>query len=414
MLWFRTALVFLLFASAARADDWPQWLGPRRDGSTTEKVAPWKDDPKVLWRLPVEKGYACPVVAGGRVFIHAPVKDKDAEEIIAIDAISGKVLWREAYERTPYKNVLGSGPRATPTVVGNRVYCCGITGVLTCFQAGSGKQVWQVDTFKKLGKGLPNFGVCCSPLVVGNVVLVSVGGKDCCVVAFEVNKGEMLWKGYDEPASTSSPVLMATPAQPGKLPDVVFMTTFRLLAVNPLDGSLNWEFPLVFQPTAGASTTPLIVGDRLITSTMSNGTTLLQIGSKDQKRVATQLWQNKDLTGYFSTGVVVNKEHVYLVTNAVGDKPSCSLRCVELKGGQELWNKEGVGYWHSGIIRTGDNHLLMLDDSGTLRLIQANSKEYRELARAKVCGGTFSVPALANGRLYVRDDKEVLCIDLAR
>src|SRR5438093_1139251 len=164
MPWLRTLLVLLAFAPAARADDWPQWLGPRRDGTTTEKVAPWKEAPKAAWRFPVEKGYACPVIAQGRVFVHAAVKDKDAEEVIALDA----------------------------------------------------------------------------------------------------EKGEMLWKNYDEPASTSSPVLFAGPPQPGRLPDVVFMTSLRLLAVNPLDGSLSWEFPLVFQ-SAGASTTPLVVGDQLLT-----------------------------------------------------------------------------------------------------------------------------------------------------
>jgi outer membrane protein assembly factor BamB len=412
MPWLRTILAFLLLVSAARADDWPQWLGPKRDGSTTEKIAPWKIAPKVAWRFPVEKGYACVVVAGGRVFVHAPVKDKEAEEVIALDALTGNVAWRDVYDRTPYKSVLGRGPRATPTVVGNRVYCCGITGVLTCYEADSGKRLWQVDIYKKLGKSLPTFGVCCSPLVIGNVVLVSVGGKGCSVAAFDVDKGEILWKGYDEPASTSSPVLFAGPAQPGRLPDVVFMTTLRLLAVNPLDGSLSWEFPLVFQ-SAGASTTPLVVGDLLITSTMTNGSTVLQIGNKDDKRVATQKWQNKDFTGYFSTGVVVNKEHVYLVTNELQPKPSCTLRCVELNSGKELWSKPAVGYYHSGLIRTGDNRLLMLDDGGTLRLLDANPKEYRELASAKVCGGTFAVPALANARLYVRDDKEVLCLEFA-
>jgi outer membrane protein assembly factor BamB len=413
MLWLRTALVFLLFASAAWADDWPQWLGPKRDGSTGEKVAPWKDAPKVAWRFPVEKGYSCPVTAQGRVFVHAPIKDKEAEELIALDAASGKVLWRDAYERKAYQSVLGRGPRATPTVAGNRVYSCGITGVLTCYEADSGKRLWQVDTYKQLGKGLPQFGVCCSPLVIGNVVVVSVGGKGCCLAAFDADKGDLIWKGYDEPASTSSPVLMAAPGQVGKLPDIVYMTTLRLLAVNPLDGSLSWEFPLVFQPSA-ASTTPLIVGDRLLSNTMANGSTFLQVGpDKDEKQVAKQLWQNKELTGYFSTGVVMNKEHVFLVSFAGMPKPSCTLRCVELKGGNTLWSKEGVGYYHCGLIRTGDNHLLMLDDGGTLRLIRADPKEYRELCSAKVCGGTFAVPALANGRLFVRDDKEVICLVLA-
>src|SRR5262249_14640789 len=131
MPWLRTALVLLLAAPAARADDWPQWLGPRRDGSTAEKLAPWKEAPKVAWRWPVEKGFACPVVAGGRVFLHAPVKDKEAEEVLALDAVSGELLWRDQYERPAYKSVLGSGPRGTPTVAGNRLYTGGIHGTLS-------------------------------------------------------------------------------------------------------------------------------------------------------------------------------------------------------------------------------------------------------------------------------------------
>ena len=391
------------------ADDWPQWLGPRRDGTTKEKIAAWKET-KVAWKFAVDKGYACPVVAEGRVFVHAPVKDKEAEEVIALDAKTGKVLWRAAYERAAYGSILGRGPRATPVVAGNRVYSSGITGVLACHEADSGKRLWLVDTYKMAGKTLPQFGVCCSPLVVGNVVLVSIGGKGCCLAAFDIDKGTLLWKGYDEPASTSSPVLFTGAARPGKLPDVVFMTSLRLLAVNPLDGTLSWEYPLVFQPF-GASTTPLVIGKRLVTSTMNNGTTAIQVTVKDGKPVANQLWQNKGLTGYFSTGTVVDKEYLYLITNVLQPKPACTLRCVALKTGKELWSKEGVGYYHTGLIRTGDNHLLLMDDSGLLKLLQANPKEYRELARAKVCGGTFALPALADGRLFVRDDQEVRCIE---
>lgn len=199
--------------------------------------------------------------------------------------------------------------------------------------------------------------------------------------------------------------------QPGKLPNVVFMTTLRLLAVNPLDGSLSWEFPLVFEP-AGTSTTPIIAGNRLVTSTMTNGTSLIEVNIKDDKRVANQTWQNKDMMGYFSTGVV-GKDRLFLVTNVVQPKPECTLRCVELKTGKELWNKVGIGYFHAGLLRLGDGNLLVLDDAGTLRLIDGSAKEYRELSQAKVCGGTFALPALSGGRLYVRDDKEVICLDFA-
>jgi outer membrane protein assembly factor BamB len=407
----RSIIVLLLLTPMARADDWPQWLGPKRDGTTGEKVAPWTVAPKALWRVPVSKAYSCPVVANGRVFVHSVVPNKNAEELIAIDANTGEVAWRDAHDRAAYNNILGNGPRATPAVVGNRVYTSGITGLLTCYEADSGKRLWQVDTYKKLGAAMPKFGACCSPLVVGNVVLLNIGGKGCSLVGFDTESGEVLWQKHNEPSSTSSPVLFTAAAQPGKLPDVVFMTTLRLLAVNPLDGSTSWEHPLVFQPT-NASTTPIVAGNHLITSTMTNGTTLLDIGLKDGKRTPKQAWQAKEMTGYFSTGVV-DRDHVYLMTNELQPKPVVTLRCVDLKSGKEAWNKPGIGYYHAGVIRTGDNRLLILDDSGTLRLVDADPREYKELASSKICGGTFSVPALAGGKLYVRDDKEVICFSFA-
>jgi outer membrane protein assembly factor BamB len=407
---FATLIAVFLFASAARADDWPQWLGPRRDGSTTEKIAPWKADPKIVWRVAMPKGYSAPVVAGGNVFVHASVGEKaTTEEVVAIDAKSGKVAWRESYLRGFAKG----GPRATPAVVGKHVYAFGATGVLSCYEADTGKKKWQTDAYKTLGAGPTKFGVCCSPIVIGNVVLVSVGGKGTCLAAFDTEKGELFWKGFDEPASTSSPVLVAGPPQAGKLPDVVFMTTLRLLAVNPLDGKMSWEYPLIFQP-AGASTTPVVVGEKLLTSTMTNGSTLIQVGIKDDKRVATQVWQNKDLTGYFSTGVVMDKERFVVLTNVIEPTPEVALRCVDMKDGKVLWSKEKIGYYHAGIVRMGDNRLLVLDDAGNLILADADAKSYRELCRSKVCGGTFSVPAVSGGRVFVRDDKEVLCLEFAQ
>jgi outer membrane protein assembly factor BamB len=408
----RIFLVLFTCAPLATAGDWPQWLGPRRDGSTSEKVAPWKEAPRVLWRQPVGPGYSVPVIAGGRVFVHARVKDKDEEEVIALDARSGQVLWRDASARSPYKTELNSGPQATPTVVGGRVYTFGITGLLSCYQADTGKRLWQADAYKLMKAELPRFGVCCSPLVVGNRVVVSVGGKGGSVVAFDTDKGEVQWQAFDDPASTASPILFAAGGKGAPLPDVVFMTSLRLVAVNPLDGSLRWEFPLVFRPS-GASPTPLAAGDLLVTSTISTGTSAVRLAERDGKPTASQLWQEKEMTAYFSTGVLAGGEHLYVVTNVIEPLPSASLRCVELKTGKQLWKEEGVGYFHAGLMRTGDGKLLVLNDSGVLKLIEADPKGYRELCQAKVCGGTFVIPALADGRLYVRDGKEVVCLQLA-
>ena len=190
-------LVLFVGVSWTSAADWPQWLGPTRDGASPEKVAAWKGAPKVLWRQPVGEGNSSPVVAGGRVFIHAKVKDKDAEEVVAFDARTGKEVWRTAYDRAAFTSLYGNGPRATPAVAGGKVYTFGVTGALTCFDAAGGKQLWQVDTFKQFSPPKLMFGAACSPLAEGGRVLVNVGGKGASVVAFDASTGEVAWKSLD-------------------------------------------------------------------------------------------------------------------------------------------------------------------------------------------------------------------------
>ena len=409
----RTVLLLVICAVPAPADDWPQWQGPKRDGGTTEKVAPWKEALPVLWRAPAGHGFSTPAIADGRVFIHARVGTKDQEEVVAFDATTGKELWRDSYPRAPYKSAVGVGPRATPAVAGGRVYTFGITGVLSCYQADSGKRLWQADLYQKLNASLPTFGVCCSPLVLGNRVLVSVGGQGHSLVALDAETGEIKWQALDEGASSSSPVLFAGgPRGRGALPDVVFQTPLRLVGVNPLDGTLNWEHPMTFQPS-GTSATPVVCGDRIVAGTIDAGVTAVQVAADGEKVKTTEEWRNKDYTVYFSSGLAVGFDQLYLVTNVTKPLPSATLRCVDPKTGKEWWKKSGIGYFHAGLVRTGDDKLLILDDAGTLKLIDANPKEYRELCQAKICSGTLIAPAIANGKLYARDDKDVICVKLA-
>jgi outer membrane protein assembly factor BamB len=396
-------------APALSAADWPQWLGPRRDGGSAESVEPWKGEAKVLWKAKVGVGFSTPVVVGGKVYVHARINGKDREELIAFDAKSGKVVWRTAYDRGPYNSVLNTGPQATPAVVGNRIYTYGITGYLTCFDAEAGKQLWQVDAFKRFKANLPQFGVCCSPLVVGNKVIVAVGGKGSSVVAFETESGEVAWQALDEPAGTSSPVLVAAGGKAGRLPDVAFMTTLRVVGLNPLDGSVNWEFALPFQP-GGTQPTPLVAGDRIFTSTMTNGTTAIRV-TAGEKLTAEKLWQARDVSGYFSSGVAT-KDRLFLVTNVLKPTPRADLACVDPATGKVLWKQEKVGYFHFGMIRTGNGKLVILDDAGTLKLIDATAKEFKELCSSKVCDGTLVSPALSNGLLYARDSEYIVCVDL--
>lgn len=407
MNWLRIFLLVGVTAATAPAADWTQWLGPKRDGSSAETVEPWKDAPKEAWRKEVGVGFSSPVVAAGRVFVHARVPDKEQEEVVAFDANAGGELWRHAYDRAKYSSVLNTGPQATPTVAGKKLYAYGITGVLSCLNVADGQPHWQVDVLKKFQARLPRFGVCCSPLVVGNRVIVSVGGKDSSVVAFDTDSGEVAWQALDEAAGTSSPVLYAAKGQ--KLPDVVFMTTLRVVGLNPLDGTVAWEYPLPFQPS-GTAPTPIVAGDRIITSTMTNGSTAIQFAAGETTS-ADKAWQVKDLHGYFSSGTAA-KDRAFIVTNVLKPVPRADLACVNLSTGDVLWKKPAQGYFHFGLIRTANEKLLLLDDTGTLKLVDATAKEFKALCSAKVCGGNLVTPALSDGRLYVRDDAGLACISL--
>ncbi len=408
MPWLRTLLALALCCPVAAAADWPQWLGPHRDATSIEVVTAWKEAPPVVWKEPVGEGHSSPVVAAGRAFLHYKVKDQDAEEVGAFDAKTGKPLWHTTYPRAPFKSLFGNGPRATPAVAGDRVYTFGITGVLSCFDAASGKQVWQVDTLKKFGGKNLFFGMSCSPLVDGKRVLVNVGAKGASVVAFDRDSGDVVWKSLDDPASYASPILL----EDGGRRQAIFLTHEGVASLNPEDGHLLWRYRVV-DSLSESSTTPVRVGDLVLASTITTGTVALR-PEEGQKEPAVA-WKNGDLTCYFATPVPVGKEYVYMVT---GTKPpafqvTATLRCVEAKTGKELWQKPGVGQYHASLLRTGDGKLLMLKEDGTLVLLDPNPKEYRELARAKACGHTWAHAALADGRLYVRDGENLICLRLA-
>ena len=405
-------LVLVFVTPLADAGDWPQWLGPKRDGASAEKVAAWKEAPKAAWRADVGPGFSVPVVAAGRCFVHARVPDKDAEEVIALDARTGKELWRKSYDRAPFVSVINTGPQATPSVVKGRVYTYGITGVLSCYAAEDGKQLWQTDVFKALKVELPRFGATSSPLVVGNRVLVAVGGKGSAVVAFDTDSGEVAWKALDGPISTASPIVYLNKSKKAEASlEAVFINNRSLVALEPFDGAVSWEHPLSEQPV-GTSPSPVVAGDLLLASSAYEGGVGVRLTHQDGKTTAAEAWKNANLSGYFSTPVACGADYIYMVTTQSKPQPQATLRCVETKGGKELWSQPKVGFFHAGLLRTGDNGLLLLDDSGNLRLLAHDPKGYRELAKARVCGSTFVTPALANGRLYVRDNKGVACIPL--
>ena len=226
----RAALVLLLLSGPVVAGDWPQWLGPHRDGSSPETIAPWTSAPRVVWRKPVGEGNGGPVVVDGRVVVQTKVADKpvgegksgpdvrdgrakaptkvagkNEEEIVAFDAATGKEVWRTAYKRPEFKSLYGNGPRSTPAVVDGKVFAMGITGILTALDLASGKILWQKDVLKELDATNLFFGSAVSPLVEKGHVYVMAGNKGGALASFSAAAGQLEWKEPDDHATLFFP-----------------------------------------------------------------------------------------------------------------------------------------------------------------------------------------------------------------
>jgi outer membrane protein assembly factor BamB len=413
-----SCITLALVVGVAHAGDWPQWLGPNRDGTSPEIVKPWTESPKVLWRVAVGDGHSSPVVANGLVYLFFKVAGKDAETLAVYDGDTGKELKAVIGPRPPFNSPFGAGPRATSSVASNhQVISVGVTGILAARPGlvvrspGAAQPVaWTADMATQFHAPIPKFGVSASPLVDGNRVFVLAGGKGASLIAFELLTGKVLWKALDDPPSYASPMI----TDHGGKRQLVALTGDAVVSLDPTTGELLWRHP--FRDVINeSSTTPIRVGDLIVASSVTLGSVGLKLETKDGKPAVTVAWMKPALCCYFSTPVVVDK-YLYMVTGslvaAIAKKPESTLNCVEAATGKVLWSKPNVGKYHAALIRTGDNKLLMHSDTGDLVMIDPDPKEYRELARATICGQTWAHPALANGRLYVRDNKELICLKL--
>ena len=405
----RALLLLLACAGFAWADDWPKWLGPARNGVSTESVPVWKETPKVAWKMAVGEGHSSPIVADGRAYLHAKVQGHDGEEVIACNDRTGEIVWRQAYPRAPFKSAFGHGPRATPVVSGGKLYTFGVTGILTCWDAATGRKSWQVDTLTDFNAKNLFFGASCSPIIEGNLVLVNVGGPGASIVAFRKDSGQVAWKALDDKASYSSPIATGQ----GEARQVIFLTQQGLVGLSPADGRQLWKFPLV-DKLSESSTTPVLADGLLIGSSVTYGSAALKLETRDGAPAFAEVWKNPKLTCYISTPVAAGSGQIYVVTGTIVPPPSATLRCVEASTGKILWSRENTGKYHAGLMKLGDGKLLMLDDEGGLALVNPDPAGYKELARSTVCGNTWAHPALSNGRLHLRDNKDWICLSVGK
>jgi len=393
--------------SASPAADWPQFLGPHRNGTYSGPALArmWpKDGPPVLWKSNVGAGFAGPAVSGDRVILFHRREDQAVVECLA--ARTGRETWKASYP-TDYRDDFGfdEGPRATPAVVDDRVFTFGAEGGLYCWSLTNGQKLWSVDTAKEFGTGKGFFGRACSPLVWSNLVMVILGGRSGAgIVAFDAASGSVKWTATDDEASYSSPVLASIHGQTY----LFALTREALVCLHPNDGRVVFRYP--WRPPLGASVTsatPLIVDERIfLSASYGAGARLLRF-----REAGPELIWSKDnvLSNHYATSV----QHGGFLYGWHGrQEQGCDFRCVELATGKVRWSQPGL---KAGTVTLAGEELLLLTERGELIRLPASPEGFQPTARVQVLSfGVRATPALANGLFYARSEKQLVCLDLTR
>ena len=394
------------FGGLVAAQDWPQILGPGRNGIYTgPEIVPSfpRSGPPLIWKRDVGAGFAGPAVAGGRLVLFHRVNNRETVE--AMDALTGKTIWTFDYP-TGYRDDFGfdEGPRAVPVIAGGRVFTHGADGMLHGIDFATGKSLWSVDTRKVFQAPKGYFGVASSPLVDGDRVMVNVGGKSAGIVAFDAATGKTLWSSQVDEASYSSPIAADIAGQHLG----VFFTRTGLVALDPSTGAARYVFRWRARMAASVNAaTPIVVKDQIfLSASYGTGAVLLQVANNAVKLV----WSgDESLSNHYSTSVYKDG---YLYGFEGRQEFGQSLRCIELATGKVMWNVEGFG---AGTLLVAGEALVVTRESGELVLAPASPKAFRYASRAALIPGVVrAYPALANGRYYVRNDRQLTAFDLRK
>ncbi len=387
----KTLALTVLFASTAMAADWLHYRGPAQDGSTTESVASFPTSgPPVKWQAKVGTGLSGITVEGNHVFTAGYNGGK--EVLFCLDAKTGKPVWTHSWTAKLGDYLFEGGPRATPTIDGNRVYMVGGDGQVVCVDAATGKLVWQRNLMNDFGGIRMDWGFCSSPTIDGNNVLIDAGGRGASTIALSKTDGKVVWKGGDDEAGYGS---VSVAQIDGRKTAVVFKAG-ALVGHDASNGKVLWSFPWETAYKINAAT-PLLVGDILVISSAYNHGAA---GVRVKGGKAEQVWFTKKLKAQFNSPVQKDG-FVYGIDGEVAKRSA--LVCLDGKTGDEKWR--AANGKNGSVILTGGGKLLMLSEIGELILVEANPGSYRELARAKVLGERCWVqPTLANGTIYCRNN----------
>jgi len=405
-----TLLPAFFCAASVNASDWPQVLGPNRDGVAVGEtlIAKWDSQgPKVVWEKPVGAGFAGVAVSGDRAI--AFVREGQDEIVRCYEAATGNVLWESKTPCNYQGGVSGDkGPRCVPLISGDRVFTFGVQGRLQCVSLVDGAAVWQRDTTADFKPLEGYFGVGSTPVLHKDRLIVNVGGRgDSSVVAFDAADGKTIWQTFTDAASYSSPII----AKADGTDIAVVITRLHVVGIDPATGKMTFSIPFGARGPTVNGATPIAMGDKIfLTASYNIGSLLIGL----DKSSAKEIWRNEELlASQYATPVpAAPGSDIVFAIDGRQDSGSASLKCIDVDKQKVLWEETGFDY---GTLIRVNQDLLILTCGGELIRVAASSDGYKELSRAKVLRTTdsgYRLPALSNGRLFVRDDTTLKCLEV--
>ena len=401
-------LVTLSGTQTASDAYWTDFRGPNRDGHYSERpiLTNWPSSGlRKLWSQPIGGGYASFVVTDGRAFT---IEQRNEQEVVtAYDVATGRELWAHGYPAAFSESMGGDGPRATPTYHEGRVYSLGAQGEFICLDAATGRLIWRKNVLDEAHAAVLYFGMSTSPLIVNDKVMVLSGEPlppmrgvtNRTVLAYHKITGERLWSAMDDKQAYTSPMLVTLAGQR----QLLIVATKRIVGLKPEDGALLWEIRWQVQYDNAIAQPGLVGTNRFVISAgYGGGAMAVEISRTGSGFSARQVWKNQNLKNKFNSSVFWNG-FVYGLDEGI-------LTCIDANTGRRQWKEGRYGY---GQLLLASGHLVVLSGEGELALVHATPERHEEMARFQaIQGKTWNHPAIAGGKLLVRNAVEMACFEI--
>ncbi len=394
----RIALLTMIVASAAPSEDWPQWRGPNRDGAVGTGSGPvtWPERLTMRWKVPVGEGHSSPIFGNGRIFVFA--RQQGNEVVSNIDPENGKLSWQQSYAAPYTMNPAavrhGEGPKSTPVLNDGKLYTLGIGGILTCWDAETGRVRWRKDFSKQFRTTSPFFGTAMSPVIDHGLLIAHVGGHDDgALTGFDANSGEIKWRWTGDGPAYASPIV----TELGGVRQAITETQNNIVGISTTSGQLLWKIPFTTEYVQNIPT-PLLYRDLLILSGLEKGIMAVRAGVKDGKWFTETVWHNTEQSLYMSSPVVQGD----LVFGFSHYKKG-QFFCLDARTGVTQWTSPPRQGDNAAIIISGGS-LILLKDDGELIVAKASGKAFEPLRHYTVADSpTWAHPVVLPSGLVIKD-----------